>query len=561
MKFTHILGCVLLAASVFANDVIENTPEVPQWPYGIKNPTSMAAPRKGKGDDVAPAVLAWVPSGAKRIRAVLITVNNTDSKNLLEDPEVRAVCAKHETGIVYIRHGSPEGTLAGNPDSDVMDRVLAEVAQVTGIPEFTHAPMITVGKSSRGRFPFIVAWAKPERTIASIAWHAEQPTWPPASWARTKDETVLHCSVNGETEWGGTWHRHVRPALLNYRRHTAWLPHQIVSYSVAHGSYIDTHGTPFWEKPCPPQYVTCQQAWDYLAVFIDKALSLRLPEGKYPTQGPVKLRNVDPDSGYLIDIYAIESLFGLTPWNLEKKGDTYIVDPSSEEAPKPFIGVPPAKDYKVPAGVPISPLATEPSDFPTLQTKPLMDIMKVDPLIDCSMWASLRPKPGDVVELDGEKVAFQRGGARQDTLRIPSNKLRMLAYRVLEVTEPTAVRLDAPFTTSGRVQVLLNGIPVAHKQVIGLEKGLYPMLTVASIGTRWRGLRVSFKPVTEEQIAQAKKLKETAVKKQKERPQVVKIPIDQLIRKASDVPEAERRNMMWVADAEQAYAWFMYHRR
>ena len=50
--------------------------------------------------------------------------------------------------------------------------------------------------------PFRLAWLFPERTIASVAYHCETPTWPVADYANLKGETVLQVSVNGEAERG-----------------------------------------------------------------------------------------------------------------------------------------------------------------------------------------------------------------------------------------------------------------------------------------------------------------------------------------------------------------------
>ena len=47
--------------------------------------------------------------------------------------------------------------------------------------------------------------------------------------AMLHERNVLHVSLNGETEWGGTWNRHVRPSLLNYRAQSSWLPHLAVA--------------------------------------------------------------------------------------------------------------------------------------------------------------------------------------------------------------------------------------------------------------------------------------------------------------------------------------------
>lgn len=168
--------------------------ELPHWPHGLALPGGVPKPRRrAKGA----AVLAWAPPKTKRIRAVLLIVANSDSKHFGEHLAVREVAAKHEMGIVYFRYPA-HADLPKNPSSKTMDRLLDSVAAKTGIKEFSHAPWVTFGKSSVGKFPYYLAWAFPRRVVATISYHAEPATWPPATWARLGGETILHVSLNGE---------------------------------------------------------------------------------------------------------------------------------------------------------------------------------------------------------------------------------------------------------------------------------------------------------------------------------------------------------------------------
>lgn len=155
------------------------------------------------------------------------------------------------------------------------------VAEKTGIPDFRYAPWIPFGKSSRGDFPHNLMWLHPKRTIAGINYHGAVPDWSEDHAASTGDETVLYCNANGENEWAGTWHLHVRPSFLNYRMKCGLLPHQIVARGVGHGDYVDGSGSSGWGKPHPGK-VSCLDTWNYLSMFVDKALTLRVPTDKYP---------------------------------------------------------------------------------------------------------------------------------------------------------------------------------------------------------------------------------------------------------------------------------------
>jgi len=542
--------------------------ELPHWPIGIDVPSSAPPPRKPLKKA---AILVWVPPHVKRIRAMLLIRQNTDSKHFGEHAALRRVGAKHEMAVVYLRY-YPHEHLVKNPRDRVIFQILDSVAKETGIDEFRHAPWITFGKSSVGKFPFYLAWAFPQRTIATISYHAETPTWPPEAWAKVQDETILHVSLNGETEWGGTWNRHVRPSLLNYRAKSSWLPHLAVAHDVGHGNYLDVHGGPGWGKKFPGK-VTCIRVWDYLSLYVDKALALRLPEGKkHPSKGPIELRQVDASAGYLIRPYAVEDMFRLPRITMTKSNDGYVVDPAGDDPPPTFVAVEPAKGLKPPSGVPVEPLPVGRSPSQWLLTEGLDFAMEADPMRTLGPLQSLRPKPGDKVTIDKRHATFgpieskyvrREGGITLNNGLQKRDKATLLAYTVLDVPEKVQLQLNAPFTQSGRVQVVLNGLPVAHKQIVELEQGLYPMLVVVRLRTKWANLRAGFEAATAEEVRNAQKYTAELAQKAaptEDTPERPATPTDApVIKKYADVPEDERVNWFWVADRELAEAWIQLH--
>ena len=159
-----------------------------------------------------------------------------------------------------------------------------------------------------------------------------------------------HVAANGQTEWGGTFFRHVRPAMLNYRHNTNVLGHQIVAFKVGHGDYIDVGGSPGWGIRHPGK-VRCVDTWKYLSVFIDKAISLRVPEG-YPTDAPFELKQVDPSKGMLIKPHAIEDMFQKERLPLIKEGGAENTEAPSTLA-NGFATIPAPNDYEPGEGVPV----------------------------------------------------------------------------------------------------------------------------------------------------------------------------------------------------------------
>ena len=556
-----LLVCVLLASPTGTVATADQT-----WPLELEYG---ACVRNNKQPDV----LVWTPPKAKRLRALLIIIANTDSKHFGEHGALREVAAKREMGVVYLRCGEVIDDLSRRKpgkDNTIIQGILDAVAKETGIAEFRHAPWIPFGKSSMGRFPFWMAWAYPERTIAGISYHGETPTWPPAGWANLNGESILYASVNGETEWGGTWNRHVRPSLLNYRAQKNWLPHQVIVYDVGHGNYPDTHGSPGWGKSFPDR-VTCINVWDYLAVFVDKAIEARVPTDRYPTRGPVKLSQLNASSGLLIDPFAIERLFELPPQPLKTSPAGYVVDPAGDEPTVGFAAVPPAAGFRPPTGVPVVPLEVGRSPSEWLVTEGTDFAMKDDPMRSLGAMQSLRPKPGDKVKIDGVTATFQpieakhvrregginlRGGLQR------GEKSTLLAYTVIEVPRRTQLKLKAPFTQNGRVQVVLSGVPIAHGQIIEVNKGLYTMLVVVRLRTKWQALHVSLEAATADEVALARKVAEELAKQRVETQQATdaerKEPIP-LIQKAAEVDETDRKHRFWIIDRELADAWLRLH--
>ncbi len=578
-RLTALGVCAWVAAATLALPVQgENTPApVPSvgadgllgWPYAFQVPEKLGGTISTNVTLKTADLLVWTPPGAKRIRSIFVIPNNSDSKDFGQCEALRKAAVKAEMGIVYMRRFDTgiEWELKGPPDTRRLPDLMTFVAEATGIAEFRYAPWITFGKSSRGSFPYRVAWLWPERTIASVTYHGETPTFPEAAWAQLKDQTILEVNANGETEWGGTWFVHVRPSLLNYRARKNWLAHQVVAWGVGHGDYPEEAKTPLSAR------IARQRIWEYLALFIGKANELRVPKDKYPTESPVELKTVDEAGGYLIDPFAVEDLFfkPRNPLSASATGE-YLLGSAVERTVSGYVAVAPAKDSIRTEGAPVSPLKEGISPSEWLVAGGMPFAMKNDPMTDLGGLEKVQPKSGDPVVIDGVTATFAplaaskvrakgglslQGGGKRDP------GMTVLAYTVLDVAEPRVVKLKAPFSVAGRLQIVLNGAPVAHNEVVDLQKGLYPMFAVLSLnGVTWPSIEPLFEAVGSQEIDEAKTAMAEKRRQQVEQAKLVAAgpkPASALIHKATDVPKEERKKMFWVADREQAEAWFNLH--
>jgi hypothetical protein len=551
--------------------------ELPSWPVGIKLPDELGARGPDKKTGLVKGdVLVWIPtdgpSKGRHFSAMLLVPENTDSKHFAEHPAFRAVATKHEIAVVYLRGFDPKIEFEERPDGSRIPVLLNILAEQTGLPEFRHAPWITFGKSSRGKFPFRMAWLFPDRTIASLTYHGETPTWPVPDWAKLNGQSIISVNCNGETEWGGTWFNHVRPSLLNYRGTQHWLSHVAVAKDVGHGDYVDAHGSPGWGKPFPGK-VTCVRVWDYLAVVVDKAMTLRVPTDRYPTDAPLALKQVDESTGYLIDPYAVEEMFAVPHLPLKQGDDGKYVVGGNEEFPVDgFASLSPPADFTVPANVPVVPVVSPaPAKSPDnwLLTDSLKFAMQADPMTDLGELRTLRATPGLSVQIDGKPLTFQpiqpqqvgpSGGiALNKGLRPPNAKITLLAYTVVDVPEKRVVRVNAGYTAATRVQLVLGGVPIRNKQVLELAPGKYPLLVVLRMTANWDRIEPGFEDAQPRHIELARQMQADADAFAAQQAKTGGAPSRPVIRKASDVPPDQRAGYFWVADREQAQAWFNLH--
>lgn len=564
----------VLPASAVAQSVGDPQGDAAMWPLELKMPADIQAELDKEKKPRVP-ILAWVPPESKQVRAMLLIVDNSDSKEFGQSEAVRAVAAKHDMAIIYFRWN-----LENNRDrvQDIFDGI----AEQTGYEGFRHTPWITFGKSSRGKFPYYMAWAFPDRTIATISYHAETPTWPMAEWSKLEGQSILHVSANGEVEWGGTFAKHVRPSLLNYRLHSDVLPHQIVARGVGHGDYVDAHGSEGWGKPTGND-TSVQDVWNYLALFVDKALTLRLPNDADPSKGPVKLKQVDPETGYLIEPFAIEDTLGRPRMELVQGDEGYVVDPGNAEgggeAPKlnGYAEIPPAKDYQPGEGVPVVDFEAGKSPTQWLLTKGLGFAMETDPMQDVSAFTELRPTPGQTIQIHGKDATFttiqdkevgrregiERGIAMKGGLTPNNKEITVVGYTVLKVDKPQTVKVQAYHSLAVRLQVVLNGQPVDNNEVVQLQPGLYPMLFVLRMkSVTWGEVEPGFVTASEEEVAAARGSQAAKVAKEQEfKARFAEGAPDPWsdIHPAKEVDEAKRRHMLWLPDREMAEAWIELH--
>jgi len=219
--------------------------------------------------------------------------------------------------------------------------------------------------------------------------------------------------------------------------------------------------------------------------------------------------NWNVGSNYAGPIFAGAGFAGMALWG--EKGP----EPAKPGLPSAVPAIPAAEGYKPSRDVPVVKLATAMSKSPTewLIAGPLQAGWSLDPMVSLGGLESLRAEPGTKITVDEQEVAFalldpkhvnEREGVKTgislEAGLKPGRVITLLAYTVLDVPEARQLKVRAPFSRSGRVQVVLNGVRVAHEQVIRVEKGLCPMLVALRLAAKWRSLEPWFEEATREDI-------------------------------------------------------------
>src|SRR6266702_950576 len=250
----------------------------------------------------------WVPPACKQVRGVVMAIANLTERQWLEDPAVRKVSSDECLGILWLVPG-PEGNRVAAMDADgkaLLNRMFHDLSDASGFTELTSAPLIPTGHSAHGMFAWNFAKSMPERTIAAIP----IKTYPLPPDLDLPGIPMLYM-VAETTEW--PQYRDGRPGDRNFFwpvvRDSAIVLRTADKNNLL-GVVTDPGGGHFdWS----------QRQGRFLAFYIRKACEYRLPPRG--AKGPVVLRPVKPESGWLTDTGGLEpDKFAPAPYS-RYKGD------------------------------------------------------------------------------------------------------------------------------------------------------------------------------------------------------------------------------------------------
>jgi len=240
------------------------------------------------GNDPYRRAYLWIPQKCKRVRGLIIGIQNMLEQPMFEDPTIRQAASDCGLGIVWITPGDDAGQPPMlhhyDPFTDSTQQILKalnDLAAESGYAEIENAPLIATAHSAATPFVWGIADALPSRMIA---------IFPYKGWFTghlTSNIPAFHTGSEygevGGVNWGETYLKDRRE--IERLRNDGPVDDKLIGDFVTIGS-----GHFEWDP----------KAASVVAMFIRKVVKARIPADE-PMTGPVSLNPIDPKSGWLID--------------------------------------------------------------------------------------------------------------------------------------------------------------------------------------------------------------------------------------------------------------------
>ena len=234
----------------------------------------------------------WISPHCRRVRGLLIGVQNMLEQPAFADPIIRRACAKSGLAIVWICPGATAhdsgltlGTQFGPPAKAgaALQGSLNRLAKVSGYGEIKFAPLLIFGHSAAASFIYGMPEWDPARIIAIIP---DKCGFPSAGQGPLLPGIpVFHLEAQW-SEWGSGWGSLVKWDISDFIGARKKWPKSPV------GEFLDA-GTGHFDW--------CEKSAPLVALFIKDAVKYRLPANA-PVTGMVKLKPIVRRNGWVIDI-------------------------------------------------------------------------------------------------------------------------------------------------------------------------------------------------------------------------------------------------------------------
>lgn len=256
-----------------------------------------------------PQAFLWIPEDCRQVRAVVVGQHNMCEETIFEHPVFRETLSELGFAIVWISPGIDQQWDVKNGCQIAFDKVMNDLAGISGYSELEYAPIVPLGHSAMATFPWNFAAWNPGRTLAVISYKGDAPRTnltgygrENLEWGRTRNiDGIPGLMIEGEYEW---WEARVNPALAFRMMY----PESCVSFLCDTG-----HG----------HFDVSDEVVHYISLFLNKAARYRLPE-KQPMDTIVQLAKLNPRDGWLAERWHPDQKKRPKPAPFEKyKGDPH----------------------------------------------------------------------------------------------------------------------------------------------------------------------------------------------------------------------------------------------
>lgn len=141
-----VFALLLLCSALFA------TAQEWQWSVRLKGFISSETGKE-------PTAFLWIPSDCHQLRAVMVGKHNMSEETLFEMPRFREALSRMGIGLVWITPGIDQQWDVTKGTQEIFNRMMNDLAEVSGYSELEHIPVVPVGHSAMATYPWnFAAW-------------------------------------------------------------------------------------------------------------------------------------------------------------------------------------------------------------------------------------------------------------------------------------------------------------------------------------------------------------------------------------------------------------------
>ena len=113
----------------------------------------------------------WIPPACERVKAIMVGQQNMSEETLFHLSAFREAMGRLGVALIWITPELDQRWDVTTGVQEVFDKMLADLAEVSGYTELVDVPIVPIGHSAQATFPWNFAAWNPERTLAVISLH------------------------------------------------------------------------------------------------------------------------------------------------------------------------------------------------------------------------------------------------------------------------------------------------------------------------------------------------------------------------------------------------------